>query len=244
MTKTNIPKHVAIIMDGNGRWAERQGLPRIEGHKAGVKRVEEIARCAWELGIRYLTLYAFSKENWRRPKEEVGFLMTLLLGYLEHLYENLDWDSEKEAKNRPVFNVIGTISDLPENIRERIMRISRETKDNPGPVITLALSYSGRDEIIEACQRIARKAMTGEIEPKSVTEETVAQHLYTANLPDPELLIRTSGEVRLSNFLLWQISYSEIYITEKCWPEFTKEDLARAVLAYQKRERRFGRVSV
>jgi undecaprenyl diphosphate synthase len=242
MTEANIPKHVAIIMDGNGRWAERRGLPRTEGHRAGVERVEEITRAAWKLGIRYLTLYAFSKENWRRPRVEVSFLMDLLSDYLNRAYREIEREDGEVEKS--VFNVIGRLDDLPLPIRRKIQYVMEKTKNNPGIVTTLALSYSGRGEIVEACQRIARKVLTGEIEPKQVTEETVAQHLYTVGLPDPELLIRTSGEVRLSNFLLWQISYSEIYITEKCWPEFMKEDLARAVRAYQKRERRFGRVAV
>ena len=220
-------------MDGNGRWAERQGLPRIRGHEVGVERVEEIMRAAPDFGIKYLTLYAFSKENWQRPKHEVSFLMELLARYLDQKLREM-------MQNNVVFGAIGNLSDLPKKIQEKIERGIRETAKNTGLVTTFAFSYSSRLEITEACRKIAREAMAGKIKPESITEKTIADHLYTANLPDPDLLVRTSGEMRISNFLLWQISYSELYVTEKFWPEFTREELKKAVEVYQKRERRFG----
>ena len=230
----DIPKHVAIIMDGNGRWAKRQGAPRIRGHQVGADRLEEVMRAAQEAGVKYLTLYAFSKENWFRPQEEVRFLMTLLSAYLDRKLEDL-------KKNNIVFNVIGHISDMPREIQEKIERNRIETRENTGLVVTFAFSYSSRLEITEACRRLAREAVSGNIDPEAITEEAVAANLYTAGMPDPDLLIRTSGEMRISNFLLWQISYAEIYITEKCWPEFTRDDFFEALSEYEKRERRFGR---
>lgn len=232
----NVPRHVAIIMDGNGRWAERQGLPRIRGHEAGVKRVEEILRAAPEFGVKYLTLYAFSKENWQRPKDEVNFLMGLLSLYLDQKISEL-------MKNNIVFNAIGRLSDLPDKIQEKIAETRRRTAENTGLVATFAFSYSSRFEITEACQKIAREAASGRLNPEAIKEKTISDHLYTADLPDPDLLIRTSGEMRISNFLLWQISYTELYVTEKYWPEFTSEEFSRAIQDYEKRERRFGRTA-
>lgn len=220
-------------MDGNGRWAERQSLPRIRGHEVGVERVEEIIRVAPDFGIKYLTLYAFSKENWQRPKQEVAFLMELLSRYLDQKLKEM-------KKNNIVFNAIGKLSDLPEKIQEKIAKGMQDTGTNTGLVVTFAFSYSARLEIAEACRKIASEVLSGKIKPETITEQTVADHLYTANLPDPDLLVRTSGEMRVSNFLLWQISYAELYVTEKYWPEFTKEELGKAVGAFQKRERRFG----
>jgi undecaprenyl diphosphate synthase len=231
---SNIPLHVAIIMDGNGRWAERQGLPRIRGHQVGVERVEEILRVAPEWGVKYLTLYAFSKENWQRPKEEVSFLMDMLSWYLDQKLDEF-------KKNDLVFNAIGELRDLPGKIRDKIIRAMQETRTNTGLVVTFAFSYSARIEITEACRKIAQEVLQKKILPGEITEKTVSEHLYTAGLPDPDLLIRTSGEMRISNFLLWQISYTELYVTEKYWPEFTKEEFAKAMEAYQRRERRFGR---
>ena len=230
----NVPKHVAIIMDGNGRWAEGQGLPRIRGHQVGVERVEEIISAAPDLGIQYLTLYAFSKENWQRPRDEVSFLMDLLARYLDQKLAEL-------KKNNVVFNTIGELKDMPERIQEKIIRNKEETRNNTGLVLTFAFSYSSRWEITEACRKIAQEVKDGRLRPEDIQEQTVSDHLYTAALPDPDLLIRTSGECRISNFLLWQISYAELYITDKFWPEFTQDELILAIEDYQKRERRFGR---
>lgn len=221
-------------MDGNGRWAGRQGLARIRGHQAGADRLEEIMRSAEEAGVKYLTLYAFSKENWQRPKEEVQFLMQLLSTYLDRKLPDL-------KKNNIVFNAIGKLSDMPEEIQKKIDRNIRETAGNSGLVVTFAFSYSSRLEITEACRRLAAEAVAGKIKPEEITEQNVSANLYTRSMPDPDLLIRTSGEMRISNFLLWQISYAEIYITEKCWPEFTREEFFKALEAYAVRERRFGR---
>ena len=230
----NIPEHVAIIMDGNGRWAEKKGLPRIRGHETGGERVEEIIRIAPQYGVRYLTLYAFSKENWQRPENEVSFLMDLLSMYL-------DQKLKKMVEKNVVFNAIGNLADLPEKVQQKIAYWMKETEKNTGLVATFAFSYSSRIEITEACRQIAREAATGKLNWESITEKTVSNHLYTANLPDPDLLIRTSGEMRISNFLLWQISYTELYVTEKFWPEFNEAEFAKAVEVFQKRERRFGK---
>ncbi|HOW87367.1 MAG TPA: isoprenyl transferase [Candidatus Omnitrophota bacterium] len=228
-----IPQHVAIIMDGNGRWAKRQGLLRVQGHEVGVQRVEEIIKAAQEKGIRYLTLYAFSKENWRRPKDEVEFLMGLLSSYLDKKIDAL-------IKNNCVFNVIGEIEDLPSELQKKLVRAMEVSRSNTGLVVTFALSYSGRREILRACRKIAEKTVEGSLKPANITEDVFSGNLYTAGMPDPELLIRTSGELRVSNFLLWQISYAELYITQKFWPEFTRDEFEKALEDYKKRERRFG----
>ena len=228
------PKHVAIIMDGNGRWAERRHLLRIKGHEEGGRRVEEVIEIAPDFGVKYLTLYAFSKENWQRPKHEVNFLMDLLDDYL-------DKKLHKFMENNVVFNAIGRLGDLPEKIQAKLGEFMRKTAANTGLVATFAFSYSSRVEITDACRSLARDAAAGKIGPEEITEEMISRRLYTANLPDPDLLIRTSGEMRISNFLLWQISYTELYVTGKFWPEFNREEFARAVRAYQTRERRFGR---
>ena len=228
-----IPQHVAIIMDGNGRWAKKQGLLRVQGHEVGVQRVEEIIKAAQEKGIRYLTLYAFSKENWRRPKEEVEFLMGLLSSYLDKKIEVL-------IKNNCVFNVIGEMGDLAATLQKKLTEVMEASKNNTGLVVTFALSYSSRREILRACQKLAEQAARGAIKPSEITEETLSRNLYTADMPDPELLIRTSGEMRISNFLLWQISYAELYVTQKFWPEFTRDEFEKALEDYKGRERRFG----
>ena len=228
-----IPQHVAIIMDGNGRWAKKQGLLRVQGHEVGVQRIEEIIQAARDKGIRYLTLYAFSKENWRRPKEEVAFLMGLLSAYLDKKIETL-------IKNNCVFNVIGEIGDLADILQKKLTQAMEKSKKNTGLVVTFALSYSSRREILRACRNIAEQAVSGAIKPSEITEESISQNLYTAGMPDPELLIRTSGEMRISNFLLWQISYAELYITQKFWPEFTRDEFEKALEDYKGRERRFG----
>ncbi|MCB9800400.1 MAG: isoprenyl transferase [Candidatus Omnitrophica bacterium] len=232
-----IPQHVAIIMDGNGRWANERGLARIRGHQHGVERVEEIIRVAPELGIKYLTLYAFSKENWQRPKDEVSFLMGLLAAYLDQKLEEMH-------RNNVVFNTIGEIGDLPKPIQEKIAQGKEKTKKNTGLVATFAFSYSARAEITRACRLIARKVVDGVLKPEDINEDLLSRSMYTGTLPDPDLLIRTSGEMRISNFLLWQISYAELYVTEKYWPDFTKEELVKAIEAFGGRERRFGRTSV
>jgi len=228
-----IPQHVAIIMDGNGRWAKKQGLLRIQGHEVGVQRVEEIVKAAQEKGVRYLTLYAFSKENWRRPKEEVEFLMGLLSRYMDKKIEVM-------IRNNCVFNVIGEVGDLAGVLQKKITQAMEASKNNTGLVVTFALSYSSRREIVRACQKIAEQALQGTIKSSEITEEIFSKNLYTADMPDPELLIRTSGELRISNFLLWQISYAELYITQKFWPEFTRDEFEKAIEDYRGRERRFG----
>lgn len=227
------PKHVAIIMDGNGRWAKRQGLLRIKGHEVGVQRVEEITKAAQEKGIRYLTLYAFSKENWRRPKEEVEFLMGLLSSFIDAKIESL-------LKNNIIFNVIGEIDDLSETLQKKLRHAVELTRHNTGLTLTLALSYSSRKEIVRACQQIAAKVQKAELMPAAINEQVISANLFTAAMPDPDLLIRTSGEYRISNFLLWQISYAELYITQKFWPEFTRDEFEKALEDYRRRERRFG----
>jgi undecaprenyl diphosphate synthase len=236
MDPQNVPQHVAIIMDGNGRWATRQGLPRIRGHQVGVERVEEILKVAPALGVKYLTLYAFSKENWKRPSHEVNFLMELLSHYLDKKLEEF-------MKNNLIFNVIGRVRDLPQPIQDKIVRNREATRPNTGMTVTFAFSYSSRLEIVDACRAIAAKAVRGEVQPEAITEQTIDEHLYTAGIPDPDLLIRTSGEMRISNFLLWQISYAELYVTDVLWPEFTREEFIKAIEDYQKRERRFGRTT-
>ncbi len=228
-----IPRHVAVIMDGNGRWAKKRGLPRIHGHQVGTERVIEIIRTASKAGIRYLTLYSFSKENWQRPKAEVSFLMNLLSDYLDKKLQEI-------KDNNMVFNTIGDLNDIPEMIRRKIIKGQEDTRHNTGMVITFALSYSSRDELTKACREIAKLAAQKQLDPETITEQTIADHLYTHNLPDPDLLIRTSGEMRISNFMLWQISYSELYVTETLWPDFTAQAFQEALDAYAQRERRFG----
>ena len=231
----NIPTHVAIIMDGNGRWARERGLVRFRGHQKGAERIQGVIETAISQGVKYLTLYAFSRENWVRPKEEVDFLMGLLSRYL-------DQELSKLKENEIRFNMIGSLADLPLEVQKKIKRNMTETEKFDKLVLTLALSYSGRVEIVEACRKIAEKVKAKQLEPSGISETTLQEALYTSNLPDPDLLIRTSGELRVSNFLLWQISYSEIYVTEKLWPDFEKEDFRQAIEAYQKRKRRFGLV--
>jgi len=229
-----LPQHIAIIMDGNGRWAKKQGLARIQGHQQGVESVREIVRAAGEIGIKYMTLYAFSTENWARPKEEIDFLMGLLSRYLERELNEL---TQRNVR----LSIIGRIQDLPKEIQKKLRKTIEETKDNKGLSLTLALSYSSRVEIADACREIAEKVKRGELETDAICPETIDAHLYTKGTPDPDLLIRTSGEMRLSNFLMWQLSYTEVYVTDVLWPDFRKEELAKAIAVYAKRERRFGR---
>ena len=227
------PRHVAIIMDGNGRWAKRKGLPKIAGHRAGAKSVEETIKAAREAGIEILTLYTFSTENWKRPKKEVDSLMKLLETYL-------DKESERLAKKDIRIKAIGRIEGLPEGVRDKIKKIEEKTKDNKGLLLNLALNYGSRPEITDAAKKIAEEVKIGNLSPEDISEEVFEKYLYTKDIPDPDLLIRTSGEMRLSNFLLWQLSYAEIYVTDTLWPDFRKKDLEEAITEYQKRERRYG----
>ena len=229
-----LPRHIAIIMDGNGRWAEQQGKPRIMGHRAGVKSVQNIVRAARELGIGVLTLYAFSTENWKRPPLEVQALMGLLKTFLESELTTM-------VRNNVSLRCVGQKDRIPPEVREVMERVIRETADNTGLILNLALSYGGRNEITQAAQAIAKKCLAGTLSPEAIDQAVLEQHLYTAGLPDPDLMIRTGGETRLSNFLLWQASYAELYFTEILWPDFRKQDLLTAILDFQKRQRRFGK---
>ena len=233
--KGQLPQHVAIIMDGNGRWAKQRHLPRIEGHRQGAESARVIIRAAGDLGINYLTLYAFSAENWNRPKDEVDALMKYLIYYLKSETPDLN-------KNNVRLDAIGQIYRLPENVQEQLRKSIATLAKNNGLTLVLALSYGGRNEIVEAVRGIAEKVRRGQLEPSDITEQTVSQHLWTRHLPDPDLLIRTSGEMRVSNFLLWQISYAEFVITPTLWPDFRKPQLYAALEEYAKRHRRFGGV--
>ncbi|MDP2912771.1 MAG: isoprenyl transferase [Candidatus Omnitrophota bacterium] len=230
---TNIPQHVAIIMDGNSRWAESRGLPIIAGHKAGAKAVNRITEAAREMGIKVLTLYSFSTENWKRPKKEIEELFRLLEDELEEREEKLN-------KNDIRLSVIGDVKRLPRSTREKLAKVMNSTKNNGGMVLNLALNYGARAEIINAVINISKKVKEGAIRIDEIDEKLFSGCLYTGALPDPGLLIRTSGEYRISNFLLWQISYSEFYVTKTLWPDFQKSDFRKAVEEYKKRERRFG----
>ena len=234
MTESSkFPQHIAIIMDGNGRWAEGRGLPRLLGHRAGAHAVRHITEACCELGISALTLYAFSWENWGRPAGEIDDLMDLLK-------EFLDAEAATLQRNRVRLQAIGRLDELPEAVRRLLARRIEETAPFTRMTLTLALSYGGRQEIVDATRRIAERVRRGELSPEQIDERVVAEHLYLPSLPDPDLLIRTSGEQRISNFLLWQISYCELYVTPTLWPDFTKEVLLEAIAAYQHRDRRFG----
>ncbi|HWC07230.1 MAG TPA: isoprenyl transferase [Gemmatimonadota bacterium] len=233
----NLPRHIAVIMDGNGRWAERQGKPRIAGHQAGMKAVREVIETTADLGIPYLTLYAFSQENWKRPRHEIEALMGLLQHYIRTERKDL---IEKGIRVR----AIGDIERLAHGSRQELDELITDTAANERLTVTLALSYGGRSEIVAAVRRIASQVRAGELDPEAIDEEVFADRLYTADLPDPDLLIRTSGELRISNFLLWQIAYTELYVTDVLWPDFDRDAFLDAVAAYQGRERRFGRVLV
>jgi undecaprenyl diphosphate synthase len=231
--KANLPKHVAIIMDGNGRWAKQRHLPRVEGHRAGAESARIIIRTAGELGIKYLTLYAFSAENWNRPKDEVDALMKYLIHYLKSETPELN-------KNNVRLEVIGQIYRLPENVQEHLKKSIATLSKNNGLTLVMALSYGSRIEIVEAVRNIAEKAKQGKLDPADINEEVISQHLWTRNVPDPDLLIRTSGEMRISNFLLWQISYTELVVTQTFWPDFRKAQFFAALEEYTRRHRRFG----
>ena len=234
--KNNIPKHIAIIMDGNGRWAKAHSLPRIAGHKEGIVSVRAITKICGDIGVKHLSLYTFSSENWRRPKNEVKALMRLLLLTIRREIKDLN-------KNNVRLTTIGNMGDLPDDARKGMEEGLKITEKNSGLNLILALSYGGRQEILKMVQSIARKALNGEIEPEKISEDNIVNELDTAKIPDPELLIRTGGELRISNFLLWQIAYSEIYVTDIYWPEFREKELLDAVADFQARERRFGHIS-
>ncbi len=231
-----IPNHVAIIMDGNGRWAKRRGMPRIAGHNEGVESVRDTVEACGQLGVKYLTLYAFSTENWKRPQEEVSLLMRLLLRALKD-------ETDRLHKNNVRIQAIGDIAKLPQEVQDELFEDIAKTRDNTGLTLILALSYSGRWDITGAVKRLVQDAAEGKIDPDAIDEQLIGSYLSTGNVPDPDLLIRTSGEFRISNFLLWQLAYTEIHITEKLWPAFRRDELYEAIRNYQKRERRFGMVS-
>jgi undecaprenyl diphosphate synthase len=231
--KANLPKHVAIIMDGNGRWAKQRHLPRVEGHRAGAESARVIIRTAGELGVKYLTLYAFSAENWNRPKDEVDALMKYLVHYLKSETPELN-------KSNVRLEVIGQIYRLPENVQEHLKKSIATLSKNNGLTLVMALSYGSRIEIVEAVRNIAEKAKQGKLDPADINEQVISQHLWTRNVPDPDLLIRTSGEMRISNFLLWQISYTELVVTQTLWPDFRKAQFFAALEEYTQRHRRFG----
>jgi undecaprenyl diphosphate synthase len=230
---TSIPQHIAIIMDGNGRWAKSRGLPRGEGHRAGAESVREAIDACKELGVKFLTLYAFSSENWNRPQTEVSALMILLEKFLKSRAPDLMRQNVK-------LDVIGQIDRLPENTRQTLRRVMEQTAENDSLTLVLALSYGSREEITAAARKLAQGVTEGRWKPEDITPELLASHLDTAAMPDPDLLIRTSGEMRVSNFLLWQISYAEMVIVDTFWPDFRQGDLFEAVKEYQKRHRRFG----
>ena len=233
--RASLPRHVAIIMDGNGRWAKSRGLPRIEGHRVGAESARTIIRAAGEVGIKYLTLYAFSAENWNRPKDEVDSLMKYLVHYLKTETSELN-------KNNVRLEVIGQIYRLPENVQEQLRKTIVTLSKNNGLTLIMALSYGGRIEIVEAVRAIAQKTKDGTLEPADINERVISEHLWTRNVPDPDVLIRTSGEMRISNFLLWQISYAELVITPTLWPDFRKPQFCQALEEYARRHRRFGGV--
>ena len=228
-----LPRHVAIIMDGNGRWAKRRLMPRSLGHRAGVERVRTVVRMSSDLGIPALTLYAFSTENWKRPKDEVSTLMGLLVEFLRKELDELH-------ENKVRIQTIGDLSRLPEDVRNEIVGAIQKTKDNTGLILTMALNYGARAEIAAAAKALAREVKTGSLDPEEIDEARFAAKLMTAGLPDPDLVIRTSGEQRISNFLLYQIAYSEFYFTNVYWPDFNEDEYYRALVAYGKRQRRFG----
>ncbi|MFO7980953.1 MAG: isoprenyl transferase [Candidatus Aminicenantes bacterium] len=227
---SKLPQHVAVIMDGNGRWAKKRNLPRAEGHRAGSKAVREIVETCSRIGIKYLTLYAFSKENWKRPKREVKTLWELLKDYLKK-------ESNVLVENKFRLNVIGQMDQIPEKTKKELEKVINMTKKNDRFIINLALNYSGRSEIIEAVKKIMD---TDGISQKDLSEDFFSKYLYTSGIPDPDLLIRTSGELRISNFLLWQIAYSEIWVTPVLWPDFNRKHMLEAIVEFQERERRFG----
>ena len=230
-----LPVHVAIIMDGNGRWAKERSLPRVEGHRRGAESVRSVLRTAARLGVKYLTLYAFSVENWNRPQDEVDTLMKYLAHYLKS-------EQREMNDNNVKLQAIGQTSRLPEFVRDQLEATREALSQNTGTTLTLALSYGGRTELVDAVRGIAEKARDGEIDPAKISEQTISGHLYTSDMPDPDLLIRTSGEMRVSNFLLWQISYAELVVTDRLWPDFGEPEFCAALEEFAGRNRRFGKV--
>lgn len=230
-----LPRHVAVIMDGNGRWAQQRGLPRIMGHRRGVDTLKQLLRCCSDWGIEALTAYAFSTENWGRPVQEVDFLMTL---FERVLRQELNEMMQENVRIR----FVGNLASLPSSLQQEIDEAVSQTRDNPGISFTVATNYGGRQEIVQAARAIATEVRTGKLNPEDITEAVFSQHLYTAEICDPDLLIRTSGEMRISNFLLWQLAYAEMYVTDTLWPDFNALEFHRAVHAYQQRDRRFGKV--
>ena len=235
MEERKVPRHVAIILDGNGRWAKKRMLPRNAGHAAGSKNVEKICAAAWDMGIEYVTMYAFSTENWSRPKEEVDALMKLLHSYLKDCLKT-------SKKNNMQVRVIGDISKLDKDLQERIIELERVSSENTGLHFQVALNYGSRDEIKRSIISIANEVKEGSLLPEDITEDIISSHLDTSGIPDPDLMIRTSGEQRLSNYLLWQLAYTEFYFTDVLWPDFNKEELKKAIAKYNERDRRFGKV--
>ncbi|QIZ70409.1 isoprenyl transferase [Oxynema aestuarii] len=235
LDRERLPKHVAVIMDGNGRWAQRRGMPRIMGHRRGVDALKDLLRCCKDWGIEALTVYAFSSENWGRPLEEVNFLMTL--------FERMLRQELKEMMEENVqIHFVGNLEALPQSLQEEIERSTAATKDNEQIKFTIATNYGGRQEIVQACRAIAEQVRDGRLDPEAIDEAVFERHLYTSHLGDPDLLIRTSGEMRISNFLLWQVAYSEFYITDTLWPDFDRQAFHRALQVYQQRHRRFGKL--
>lgn len=231
--KNNIPTHIAFIMDGNGRWAKKRMLPRSVGHREGAGALKRVSRACGNIGVKYMTVYAFSTENWSRPKDEVDAIMDLLLNSLKN--------AEKELNGEDVrIKIIGDITPLSDEIKAEIKRVESVTGNNKMLTLNIALNYGSRDEIIQATKKISKKVADGEITEDEITQEVIANHLYTYDCPDPELLVRSSGEQRISNFLLWQCAYSEFVFTPKLWPDFSEQDVLEVILAYQKRDRRFG----
>jgi undecaprenyl diphosphate synthase len=235
LDQDRLPRHVAVIMDGNGRWAKRRGLPRIMGHRQGVDALKELLRCCSDWGIQALTAYAFSTENWGRPHEEVDFLMALFERVLRR-------ELQEMIKEDVRIQFVGNLAALPRSLQAEIDRSMTTTQDNQGIQFTVATNYGGRQEILQACRAIAIQVQQGKIQPDDIDEELFSRHLYTANVSDPDLLIRTSGEMRLSNFLLWQMAYAELYITQTLWPDFDRSEFHQALSAYQQRDRRYGKV--
>ncbi|GAB3749639.1 isoprenyl transferase [Spirosoma pomorum] len=233
---SNLPQHIAVIMDGNGRWAKQQGAARVFGHRSAIKAVREVTEGCAELGVKFLTLYAFSTENWNRPKFEVDALMTLLVHTIKGEIKTL-------MDNNVQLATIGQTDSLPADCRRELADAIQATQQNTGLTLVLALSYSGRWEILQAARQLAVAVRDGQIQPEQITEALFSQHLATGGIPDPELMIRTSGEMRISNFMLWQLAYSELYMPEVLWPDFRKKHLHEAILSYQQRERRFGKTS-
>lgn len=233
LAREKLPRHIAVIMDGNGRWAQSRGLPRVEGHRRGVKSVREIVEECARLGLGQLTLYCLSSENWKRPQRELDFLMSLLEQYvIEERSEIMRQDL--------VFSMIGRREGLSEGVLNEVEKTLTCSRDNQGMRLCLAVNYGGRSELVDAVKSLACEVAAGSLAPENITEEQISSHLYTAGMPDPDLLIRTAGEMRISNFLLWQISYAELWVTEKCWPEFRRPDLIDAVRDFASRDRRFG----